>query len=132
MHGITPTAPHVYLHDVRRAAAQLAFRRIICTIIFSPYTTWEAGGPFVNYLPAAVNLNEVESWSGGLFAGVVQLGDASSLIVLQFGNVLVEIQRVGVGEGSSLRHLPSGNHLLHSHLHLLAADGVLQGGEMKT
>lgn len=51
---------------------------------------------------------------------------SSSLIVLQFRNVLVEVQRIRVGEGSSLSHLSAGNHLLHCHFHLLTADGVLQ------
>lgn len=54
------------------------------------------------------------------------LRDASGLKVLQFRNVFVKVQWIGIGEGSPLRHLPPGNHLLHCHLHLLPADGVLQ------
>lgn len=49
-----------------------------------------------------------------------------SLIVLQFRNVLVEVQGSGVGKGPPLRHLSAGNHLFDCHFHLFAADGVLR------
>ena len=61
----------------------------------------------------------------------LQLSEASSLKVLQFRNVLEEIQWIWVGESASLRHLPASNHLFHGHLHLLSADGVLQRDEEK-
>lgn len=57
---------------------------------------------------------------------------ATTSIVLQLRNVLVEVQRSGVGKGPPLRHLPAGDHLLDGHLHLLAADGVLRGGRRGT
>lgn len=59
------------------------------------------------------------------------LHEAASLIVLQFRNVLVEVQWIRVGKSSSLRHLATCNHLFHRHLHLLTADGVLQRDEDK-
>lgn len=51
---------------------------------------------------------------------------SSTSVVLQLRNVLVQVQRGWIGEGASLRHLPASDHLLHRHLHLLAADSVLQ------
>lgn len=55
----------------------------------------------------------------------LQLCEATSLIVLQFRNVFVEVQWVRIGECSSLCHLPTSNHLFYSYLHLLTADGIL-------
>lgn len=91
-------------------------------------------------LSVSVNLNAVhlqtlntEFLSGdvGSLLQVFSLPSSSSLIVLQFGNVLVEVQRIRVRESSSLRHLSASNHLFHCHLHLLTADGVLQRNEEK-
>lgn len=89
-------------------------------------------------LPVSVNLNKVNlktklnSCHVVLFhRSSLGLHEASSLIVLQFRNVLVEVQWIRVGERSSLRHLPTSNHLFHRHLHFLTADGVLQRDEEK-
>lgn len=55
----------------------------------------------------------------------VEAPAAGWLEVLQLRYVLVEIQRLRVGESTTLTHLLTCNHLLHRHLHLLPTDGVL-------
>lgn len=89
---------------------------------------------FTMSLSVPVNLNKVHLKTTKFFSGnssARRFSSSSSLIVLQFRNVLVKVQWIRVGESSSLRHLSASNHLFDRHLHLLTTDGVLQRQEEK-
>ena len=47
--------------------------------------------------------------------------------VLQLGDVPVQIQGLGVREGSAVLHGFPSDDLLHGHFHFLAVEGVLPG-----
>lgn len=48
------------------------------------------------------------------------------LEVVQLWNVVVEVDGVGVGKGTTLRDVQAGDGPFHCNLNLLARDGVLQ------
>ena len=48
-----------------------------------------------------------------------------SLVELKLGDVVVKVERIGVGQCSSLLYVLPRNDLLHSHFHFLRVDGVL-------